>query len=154
MSQSLLKLMSFELVMPSNYPILCCPLLLPLSIFTSIKVKGEVAQSCLTLCDPMDYSLPGSSVHGVLQARVLEWVAISFSRRSSQLRDWTQASHIVGRHFTIWATRDVKFYIMEDTESCRGSSPDPYGYQAFFLHIFPYTKGLRWFTLSSGQEVC
>ena len=39
-----------------------------------------VAQSCLTLCDPMDYSLPGSSVHGILQARILEWVAIPFSR--------------------------------------------------------------------------
>ena len=48
------------------------------------KVKGLVAQSCLTLCDSMDYSLPGSSVHGILQARVLEWVAIPSSRRSSQ----------------------------------------------------------------------
>ena len=46
-----------------------------------------VAQSCLTLCDPMDYSLPGSSVHGILQARILQWVAISFSRGSSQPRD-------------------------------------------------------------------
>ena len=46
-----------------------------------------VTQSCLTLCDPMDCSLPGSSVHGFLQARILEWVAIPFSRRSSQLRD-------------------------------------------------------------------
>ena len=46
-----------------------------------MKVKVLVAQSCLTLCDPMDYSPPGSSVHGILQARVLEWVAISFSRK-------------------------------------------------------------------------
>ena len=43
----------------------------------------EVALLCLTLCDPMDCSLPGSSVHGIFQARILEWVAISFSRRSS-----------------------------------------------------------------------
>ena len=43
------------------------------------KKESEVAQSCLTLCDPMDCSLPGSSVHGIFQARVLEWVAISFS---------------------------------------------------------------------------
>ena len=51
---------------------------------TPIKVKwSEVAQSCLTLCDPMDCSLPGSSVHGIFQARVLEWGAISFSRASS-----------------------------------------------------------------------
>ena len=54
----------------------------------------EVAQSCPTLCNPIDCSLPGSSIHRVLQARVLEWVAISFSR-SSQPRDWTRVSHIV-----------------------------------------------------------
>ena len=48
-----------------------------------------VAQSCLTLCDPMDCSPPGSSVHGILQARILEWVAIPFSRSSSWPRDWT-----------------------------------------------------------------
>ena len=68
---------------------------------------SEVAQSCPTLCDPMNCSLPGSSVHGIFQTRVLEWVAISFSRRSSQPRDWTQISCIVGRCFTIWATREV-----------------------------------------------
>ena len=68
---------------------------------------SEVAQSCPTLCKPMDCSLPGSSVHGILQARILKWVAISFSRGSSQLRDQTQVSCIVGRHFTIWATREV-----------------------------------------------
>ena len=44
--------------------------------------------------------------------------------------------------------------IMEYAELCRGSSPDPYGDQTLFLHTFPYTKGLRWFTLSSGQEAC
>ena len=53
---------------------------------------SEVAQSCPTLCDPMDCSLPGSSVHWICQARVLQWVAISFSRRSFQPRDWTQVS--------------------------------------------------------------
>ena len=67
---------------------------------------SEVPQSCLTLCDQMDCSLPGSSVHGVIQARIMEWVAISFSRGSSWPRDWTQVSCIVGRHFTIWATRE------------------------------------------------
>ena len=60
-----------------------------------------VAQSCPTLCDPMDYSLPGSSVHGILQARVLEWVGISFSRGSSQARDETRFSCIIGRCFTV-----------------------------------------------------
>ena len=56
----------------------------------------KLAQSCPTLCDPMDYSPPGSSVRGFLQARILEWVAISFSRRSSQPRDRTRVSRIVG----------------------------------------------------------
>ena len=70
-------------------------------------VKSEVAQSCLILCNPIDCSLSGSSVHGIFQAKVLEWVAISFSRGSSWPRDRTQVSHIVDRCFTIWATREV-----------------------------------------------
>ena len=61
---------------------------------------GLIIKSCPTLCDPMDYSLPGSSVHGILQARILEWVAISFSRGSSQPRNRTQVSYIAGRFFT------------------------------------------------------
>ena len=69
-----------------------------------VKVKSL---SRVWLCDPLDCSLPGSSVHGISQARILKWVAISFSRRSSQPRDWTQISHIVGRRFTVWATREV-----------------------------------------------
>ena len=69
-----------------------------------IESESEVTQSCPTLCDPMDYSLPGSLVHGIFQARVLEWVAISFSRGSSQPRNWTWGSSIAG--FTIWATRE------------------------------------------------
>ena len=70
--------------------------------------ENEVAQSCQTLCDPMDSILPGSSVHEIFQARILEWDAISFSRRSSRPRDWTQVSRIVGRDFTIWTTREVE----------------------------------------------
>ena len=62
---------------------------------------SEVAQSCLTLCDPMDCSLPGSSVHGIFQARVLEWVAISFSRRPSQPKNRTWVSCIADRCFTV-----------------------------------------------------
>ena len=73
----------------------------------SYRKWGEVTWSCPTLCDPMDCNLPGSFVHGIFQARVLEWVAISFSRGSSQSRDWTWVSRIVGRCFTIWATREV-----------------------------------------------
>ena len=69
--------------------------------------ESEVAQFCLTLCDPMDYSLPRFSVHEIFQARILDWVAISFFRKSSQPRDWTWVSRIVGRCFTVWATREV-----------------------------------------------
>ena len=65
-----------------------------------------VAQSCLTL-RPMDCSLPNSSVHGILQARILEWVAIPFSWRTSRPRYLTQVSCISGRFFTIWANREV-----------------------------------------------
>ena len=65
-----------------------------------MRVKeSEVAQLCLTLCDPMDRSPPGSSIHGIFQARVLEWGAISFSSGSSQPRDQTRVSRVVGRHF-------------------------------------------------------
>ena len=67
----------------------------------------DVTQSCLTLCNPVDCSPPGSCVHGILQARILEWVAISFSRGSSQPRDQNQVSCIAGRRFILWATREV-----------------------------------------------
>ena len=60
-----------------------------------------VAQSCLTLCDPLDVSLPGFSVHGILQVRILEWVATSFSKESFQPRDQTQVSLMAGKFFTI-----------------------------------------------------
>ena len=75
-----------------------------------VKVKMLVTQSCPTLWDPRDCSPPGSSVHGILQARILEWVAISFSRGSSQPRDRTQVSCIGGRCFNLWATREAPLY--------------------------------------------
>ena len=65
-------------------------------------VKVKVTQSCLPLCDPMDYT-----VHGILQARTLEWVTFPFSRGSFQPRDRTHVSHIAGRFFTSWATREA-----------------------------------------------
>ena len=70
---------------------------------------GQVAQSCQTLWDPMDCSLPGSSVQGIFQATVLEWVALSFSRGSSPPRDRTWVPRSVGRHVTLWATREISF---------------------------------------------
>ena len=66
-----------------------------------------VTQSCPTLCNPMDCTLPGSSVHGILQARILEWAAISFSKGPYWPRDWTLVSLIADRFFTIWATREA-----------------------------------------------
>ena len=82
--------------------------LLSVSTWMSVKwkVKVLVTQSCLIFCDPTNCSPPGSSVHGILQARILEWVAICFSRGSSQSRDQTQVSCIAGRLFTIWATME------------------------------------------------
>ena len=71
--------------------------------FKHVKVK--VAQSCPTLSDPMDYT-----VHGILQAIILEWVAVPFFRGSSQPRDQTQVSCIAGRFFTSWATREAQEY--------------------------------------------
>ena len=76
-------------------------------VLVIIKWRSEVDQLCPTLCEPMDCSLPGCSAHGIFQAMVLEWVAISFSRRSSWPRDQTRVSSIVGRCFTVWATKSV-----------------------------------------------
>ena len=75
--------------------------------------KVKVAQACPTLCNPMDYT-----VHGILQARILEWVAIPFSRGSSQARDRTQVSRIAGGFFTSWAMRGT-----------HGSFQEPWGNQ-------------------------
>ena len=75
-------------------------LALPL-IGVNYAMSSEIAQSRPTLRDPMDHSLPGSSLHGILQARILEWVAISFSRGSSQPRDRTRFSCIPGRRFKL-----------------------------------------------------
>ena len=86
------------------------------------RVKwSEVTQLCQTLCDPMDCSLPGSSAYGIFQAIVLEWIAISFSRGSSPPRDWTRVSHIVGRCFTVWATREVLINLMTWTTALSNS---------------------------------
>ena len=118
----------------SNSPLPSCPLLVSMSfylqdqghrlalmdeIFKDVTkeglkcvVKVKVTQLCLILCDPMDCSLLGSSVHGIFQARVLEWVAFTFSRGSSRPRDQTRVSCIAGRQFTIWATREVLIYVL------------------------------------------
>ena len=76
-----------------------------IKITNNLNLKwSEVAQLCPTLCDPMDCSPPGSSIRGILQAEILEWVAISFSRGSSRTRDQTQVSHIGGKRFNLCNT--------------------------------------------------
>ena len=75
-------------------------------LISSLCVCANLLQSCPTLCNPLDCSPPGSSVHGILQARILEWVTISVSRGSSWPRDRTQVSYVsctAGRFFTSWA---------------------------------------------------
>ena len=78
------------------------------------KSESEVAQSCPILSDPVDCSPPGSSVHGILRARVLEWIAISFSRGSSQPRDPTRVSRIAGRRFNLWATINALAFLKKE----------------------------------------
>ena len=82
--------------------IIICSTLPPLSL--------SVSQSCLILCNTMDCNQPGSSVHGILQTRVLEWVAISLSSGSSPIRNWTHISLIAGRFFTSRTTREALQY--------------------------------------------
>ena len=83
-------------------------------------MEVKVAQSCLTLCDPIDYT-----IHGILEARILEWVAFPFSRGSSQPRDQTQVSRIAGRFFTILATRENQEYWSGYPIVSPGDLPDP-----------------------------
>ena len=83
----------------------CCQYskLFALQLSASVLIEREIAQLCPTLCNPVDCSPPGSSIHGILQARILEWVAISFSKGSFWPRDRTQVSRIAGRCFNLCA---------------------------------------------------
>ena len=93
----------------------CCSL--PLSSAKPFNAKGLLVNRlvhsyvfscfCPTLCHPMDCSLPGASVHGIFQARILAWVAIPSSRGSSWPRDQIQFSCTAGRFFTVWATKEA-----------------------------------------------
>ena len=84
-------------------------LLLGRKVMTNLVVSSSNENHSVVSdsCDPMDWSPPDSSVHGILQARILEWVAISFSRVSSRPRNWTHVSWIAGRFFTDWARREA-----------------------------------------------
>ena len=125
---------------------------------------SEVAQSCPTLCDSMDCRPSGSSVHGILQARILEWVAISFSRGSSRPSDRTQVSHIAGRHFNLWATREAQniyfhvfIYLAAPSLSCcmwdlvpwPRIEPGPLALRAWSLSLWT-TREVSWLVV--GRE--
>ena len=92
------------------------------SICTPCEVKVLVAQSCPTVCTPMDCNPSGSSADGILQARTLEQVVISFSRGSSWPRDQTQVSWIAGRFFTVWATREAPYTLQRSLYLSRANS--------------------------------
>ena len=77
-----------------------------LSLVAHISLNKSLSHVQL-FWDPMNCSPPGSSVQGIVQARILEWVAIPFLAESSQPRDWTWVSHISGRSFTVWTTREA-----------------------------------------------
>ena len=85
--------------------------------YTDYDESKSVSHSCPILGNPKDCSLPGPSVHRILQARILEWVATPFSRGSSQPRDWTQVSYIAGRFFTVWTTREAILITITDSDS-------------------------------------
>ena len=103
-------------VIPMHQPQACCILsqtgewhsnmyTIMYELMEFLKVEVLVAQLCPTRCDPVDCNSPGFSVHGILQARILEWIAISFSRGSSRPRDGNWISCIAGRYFIIWAIK-------------------------------------------------
>ena len=101
------------------------------------------AQPCPTLCDPKDWSPPSSSVHGILQARILEWVAVPFSRRFSQPRDQTQVSLMAGIFFIVWVTREALSWQYTDLNAWRAKQLSP-------LKI-PRKKGAQLF---SSPDIC
>ena len=91
--------------------------------------ESEVARLYPALCDPMDCSPPGSSIHAIFQARVLKWIAVCFSRGSSWPRDPTPVSCIPGRRFTIWATREALILI-------RTPQGRVFSFPIFFWYIY------------------
>ena len=94
-----------------------------LCLFPYIVVNSVlVAQSCPTLCNPVDCSLPGSSVHAILQARILEWIAILFSSGSSQPRDQTQVFQIAGRFFIV---TNPRLFLMNKSQVLWGDIAEP-----------------------------
>ena len=97
-----------------------------------------VTQSCPTLCHPMDCSPPGSSVHEIFQARILEWVAIAFSKGSSQPRNRTWVSYTAGRFFTSWPTREALTGIQIKYEGYTLRYKDALLFKIYKTNIYPW----------------
>ena len=114
-----------------------------LEIYPEGEKKALAAQLCLTLCNPMDSSPPGCSVPGILQARILESIAILFSRGSSPPRDQTQVSCIIGRFFTNWTTRETQKYIQVINKYRIGNN-NPLKYSCLGI---PMDRGAWWATV-------
>ena len=126
----------------------------PPTINAHLESESEITHSCPTLCDPMGCSLPGFSVHAIFQARVLEWVAISFSWGSSQPKDRTQACCIAGRPFTVWATREVRQprqHIKKQRHYFANKGPSSQGYGFSSDHV--WTWELDYKTKLSAEEL-
>ena len=145
-NRTLISLLS--LLCHLSYLLDLAPIMAPLFLFLFFAGGGivalqccvsfccKVAQSCPTLWDPTDCSLPGSSVHEIFQVRVLDLVAISFSRGSSWPRDRTRVSSIADRGFTIWATREAQLYVYIYSFPLGPPSPHP-------IHLGPH-RALSW----------
>ena len=115
------------------------------------KVKVKVVQSCPTLCNPVDCTVSGASVHGILQARILEWVAVPFSRGSSQPRDGTQVSCIAGGFFTLWTTKKKESEVAQSCLTlCDPMDCSPPG---SFIHGILQARILEWVAISLPQEI-
>ena len=149
--------------LPSNSCVCVC-----VCVGACVHMCVLVAQSCLTLCDPMDCSQPGSPVHGILQARILEWVAIPFSRGSFQPRDWTPGLLHYMQILYHWATRDrlvgVKLWPSHQQLSDSGKaisralvSPGVKWVQAPLPKVNNWADAcwaLLWVELCSSQKIC
>ena len=137
----------FSLFLFSILSNLCCSVLL-FSILSNLCFS--VAKLCLTLCNPMNCSLPGSSVHGISQAKILEWVAISFSGESSWPRDWTSRVRLSATPSTIQSTEISRpEYWSGQPIPSPGDLPDPgieLGYPALQTDSLP--------TELSGEAPC
>ena len=118
-----------------------------------------VTQACLTLWDPMDCSPLGSSVHGLLQARILEWVAISFSRESSQVKDRKWFSCTAGRLFTHWVTREAhdqpRQHIIKQRHYFANKGPfsQSYGFSSSHVWMWELDNKKSWAPKSCAFEL-